>query len=329
MAIELGENASPDDFIETSAGAGDAGKVPKLNASGQLDQSFHKKPIRRTYTYGPPLGASNSQFDITRPGTPNANTTRYTWDGNGTDPGINSTTFPVGARVWIKINSAGNSGEFIVTASGANYFEITNASGTAESNKTLSDGFLRVFKDVTWTKPAGLSHAEIEVQAPGGGSRGSDTSTGTNITAGGGSGGYARRLMTAAELGSTETVQVGAGGLGSSASSDPDPATAGGTSAFGSHITCTGGSPSAGTQGVAGGTATGGDINIEGSRSQSVSSTSQLLGAGADSMLGKGGINVSNVPQTPPGYGGGAAGAADDAQGGDGAPGIIIVTEYY
>ncbi len=329
MAIEEGQTARASDFVETSAGAADAGKGVKLNGDGQLDQSFHKKPIRRVYAYGPELGASNTQFDITRPGTPNANTTRYTWDGNGTDPGINSTSFPVGARVWIKINSAGNSGEFVVTASGSNYFEITNASGTAETNQTLSDGFLRVFSSTTWTKPANLSHAEIEVQAPGGGSRGSDTSTGTNITAGGGSGGYARKLMAAADLGSTETVQVGAGGLGSSANSDPDPATAGGTSSFGSHITCTGGSASTGTGSANGGTASGGDINISGCRSLAVSTATQLLGAGADSMLGKGGVNISSVPQTPPGYGGGAAGAADDARGGDGAPGVVIVTEYY
>ena len=40
MAISTGSAASASDFVSTSAGAGDSGKVPKLNASGVLDKSF-------------------------------------------------------------------------------------------------------------------------------------------------------------------------------------------------------------------------------------------------------------------------------------------------
>lgn len=40
MAITNGQTADASDFISTSAGAGSSGKVPKLNASGFLDQSF-------------------------------------------------------------------------------------------------------------------------------------------------------------------------------------------------------------------------------------------------------------------------------------------------
>jgi hypothetical protein len=40
----------PGDLVATSAGAGDAGKGVKLNAAGQLDQTFTKSPIVRTYT---------------------------------------------------------------------------------------------------------------------------------------------------------------------------------------------------------------------------------------------------------------------------------------
>ena len=40
MAITAGQEGRASDFINISAGVGDAGKVPKLNASGRLDTSF-------------------------------------------------------------------------------------------------------------------------------------------------------------------------------------------------------------------------------------------------------------------------------------------------
>jgi len=40
MPISAGQNGVASDFINESAGSGDEGKVPKLNASGKLDQSF-------------------------------------------------------------------------------------------------------------------------------------------------------------------------------------------------------------------------------------------------------------------------------------------------
>jgi hypothetical protein len=40
MAITAGTDILASDFINTSAGAGDSGKAPKLNSSGKLDKSF-------------------------------------------------------------------------------------------------------------------------------------------------------------------------------------------------------------------------------------------------------------------------------------------------
>jgi hypothetical protein len=40
MGLLNGEAIGEGDFITTSAGAGDSGKAPKLNASGKLDPSF-------------------------------------------------------------------------------------------------------------------------------------------------------------------------------------------------------------------------------------------------------------------------------------------------
>jgi len=80
-------------------------------------------------------GLADSQFDVTLTG---GTTYRYTWDGTGTDPGITALTFPIGAivRVLITGMASGNEGTFTITGSGANYFEVTNASGVVEANKT-------------------------------------------------------------------------------------------------------------------------------------------------------------------------------------------------
>ena len=88
-----------------------------------------------------PAGGATTQFDITEPV---ADTIRYTWDTTGTDPVINATTAPVGSYVYINAQNfdAANNGVFVVTGVGANYFEVTNASGVAESNKTIGTGSL-------------------------------------------------------------------------------------------------------------------------------------------------------------------------------------------
>ncbi len=90
------------------------------------------------------VGDSTSQFDITNP---SGTTFRYTYDGTGTTPGITTSTFPIGATVEIAGQnfSAANNGTFLVTGSGSSYFEVTNASGVIESNKTLGTGYLAVY----------------------------------------------------------------------------------------------------------------------------------------------------------------------------------------
>lgn len=87
------------------------------------------------------IGNSTTQFDITNP---SGTTFRYTYDGTGTDPVISATTMPIGSFVLIAAENfaAANNGLFIVTGVGSNYFEVTNASGVVESNKTLGTGNL-------------------------------------------------------------------------------------------------------------------------------------------------------------------------------------------
>lgn len=94
------------------------------------------------------VGSSTTQFDITNP---SGTTFRYTFDGTGTDPGITSTTAPIGSYVYINAQNftTANNGLFVITGSGTNYFEITNASGVAENNKTIGTGAIYInFKNL-------------------------------------------------------------------------------------------------------------------------------------------------------------------------------------
>lgn len=90
------------------------------------------------------IGDSTTRFDITEPV---ADTIRYTYDGTGTNPSISATTFPIGALLTIDGENfnANNNGNFIVTGSGANYFEVLNPTGVAENDKTIGNGYISVY----------------------------------------------------------------------------------------------------------------------------------------------------------------------------------------
>lgn len=294
-------------------------------------------PTVRTYKYSS-VGDSTTQFDITNPA---GTTFRYTWDSTGTDPVINTATFPTNGKVSINIvnTNEANNGNFTITGSGSNYFEITNASGVAENNKTVGvNGFLYVFDGTSWTKPTGLKYVIAEVQAGGGGGGGETADN--SARGGGGGGGYSRKLIASSSLGSTETVTIGRGGKrGLNTGAD---GASGETSSFGSLISATGGSSCSSTTGGIGGVGSSGDINIYGdeggyAQSGSYTGTENALfgGEGGGSFLG------AKTQQNDTGegtkgylYGGGGSGAkapngGGNTYGGWGAPGIVIVTEYY
>ena len=153
----------------------------------------------------------------------------------------------------------------------------------------------------TWTKDAGLKYVIVEVIGGGGGGEG-DSATGGGS---GGEAGYSREMIVAASLGATETVTIGAAGVGSGATGTGE--TAGGTSSFGSHCQSTGGS-GGGTSGGAGGVGSGGDINGTGKSGD----FSDAENGGTFGRFGSGGQGAGT---SNPGLAGGA--------------GIVIVTEYY
>lgn len=188
----------------------------------------------------------------------------------------------------------------------------------------------------TWTKDAGLKYVVVEVVGGGGGGGFADAG---EAGSGGGGGGYARKLIAASSLGATETVTVGAAGSGG-VDTGPTNATAGGNSSFGAHCTANGGAagPNNTSTGGAGGSATGGDINISGGGGGSGATTDVVSGQGGNSVLGHTGagkINIDEAGSPGTGYGAGGSGGVDaggattGTNGGAGTAGIVIVTEYY
>jgi len=82
----------------------------------------------------PSMVNATTQWDVTNT---SGNTYRYTWDTTGTDPDVDG-NLDVGSRITTAGFAAANNGTFIVTLVAANYFEIVNASGSAESNRVAA-----------------------------------------------------------------------------------------------------------------------------------------------------------------------------------------------
>lgn len=218
----------------------------------------------------------------------------------------------------------------------------------------------------TYTPTSGMDYCIIEVQAPGGGGGGADGTGGTvdsvsvgHAGGGGGGGEYARGVFSAATVGGSQAVTIGA--VGTAGANTGGNGGTGGTTSVGALITAIGGSGGVGSgsddtsQGVyaggAGGTGgSGGSFRVPGgagfagfvaNRNPSAGSTQfvRVPGAGGSAVLGKGGQTTPNhsgavdVAGSAGGnYGGGGSGAIDDentgSAGGAGGAGFVIVTEF-
>lgn len=151
----------------------------------------------------------------------------------------------------------------------------------------------------TWTKPAtGGNFAKVEVWAGGGGAS-------TNVVGGGGA--YNSAIIPLADLPSTVSVSVGAGGVGNAF---------GGDSNFGSYVTAYGGSPGGGGGGV---NSRGHISNGSGGNPRPGVSSTTADGA-ANSVLGGGGAQTALSGSKLAGdsvYGGGGGSSAVGGVGGN------------
>ncbi len=189
--------------------------------------------------------------------------------------------------------------------------------------------------DTIWIKPPNLKYIIVEMVGAGGGGGGCYSYGG----GAGAAGGYSKKLITAQFLAQQEQVFVGLGGLGG----DPQfLGQDGGTSSFGVHCFATGGQGGRAqttiinaTEGSLGGTASGGDINLSGSGSGGAVGSGQSVYCGAASFFGGGastpglGSNGLNANGYGSGGSGGNCNGNFNRKGGNGADGVVIVTEYY
>lgn len=195
----------------------------------------------------------------------------------------------------------------------------------------------------TYTPTTGTFRAIIDIVSGGGAGGGAVATAGGQVSSGSGGGGgaYVRTFIASV---TSQSITVGAGGLGASgANGNP-----GGSTLFGGVITAFGGSgglvTGAGANVQINGGA-GGLVSIGGTVINSTgraggptwASTSQgMTGDGGSSLLGWGAISqtTSGVPGiAATGFGGGGSGAFNGASaaakvGGNGAGGLIIVYEF-
>ncbi len=187
-----------------------------------------------------------------------------------------------------------------------------------------------------WSRPDFVTTAVLEMVGGGGGGGGADD---LNMGAqGGGGGGYSRTVLDVTAL-SNFTISVGTGGAGGIA------AGGNGTNGVSTQVTTLSIVATAGSGGNAsgvnpfannGGLPTGGDINVEGGAGGKgnidAATTEAGSGYGGSTYFGGGPNGVQGVTGvTGITFGTGGSGGSDtgtDRAGGDGAPGIAIVTEY-
>ena len=198
----------------------------------------------------------------------------------------------------------------------------------------------------TYTPTAGCAGAIVECIAGGGAGGGSNGAPGGSgnfwISGGGAAGSYSRKFVTAAQIGASQAVTIGAGGT----STTTTAGTSGGNTSFGSLCTANGGAGGvtgfAGGAVAAGGAAGTGDVTVPGQSggpalAGSGTNAPAAAGWGGSGPYGAGGPALeyqiaTGVNAPGRGYGSGGSGScvspsSSSTAGGAGQPGLVIVTE--
>lgn len=197
----------------------------------------------------------------------------------------------------------------------------------------------------TYSPSVGMISCIIECVGGGGGGGGVNNANVSHCYGGGGggSGSYSRTLSTAAAIGASKAVTIGAAGAGGAAGANSGAA--GGTTSVGTICIANGGgggtyaSSSSTGPGGAGGSVGTGDLAAAGNSGGQgcyIQTTAVISnsGFGASSHFGGGGAATLQTNGVAAGnYGGGGSGGSvfqtvNTASGGNGSAGVVIVTEY-
>ncbi|QXZ17423.1 tail fiber protein [Pseudomonas sp. AO-1] len=205
----------------------------------------------------------------------------------------------------------------------------------------------------TYIPTPGMKKVRIRIVGGGGGSGGGSATTASQVAASGGgaAGSYAEALLTAADIGASQSVIVGLGGGGGTASGvNGNSGGTGGATSVGALLSAPGGLGSIFSIAVAttlyalyaggnpGASASGGNLlsmaGAPGNPGITVNG-STLAGHGGSGPLGSGGsgYGINSTIQPGTGYGGGAGGVAVGTSsaarnGAQGSGGVAIFEEY-
>lgn len=173
----------------------------------------------------------------------------------------------------------------------------------------------------SWTCPIGVRRACVE-GVGGGGSGGK--APGTGLGGGGAGGGYFKKVFSVTP-GTAYSYAIGA--AGATQTSAGTNGNDGGATTFTASVTCTGnggkGGISTPNTWAAGGTATNGDLNIQGGSGIASGTAPYSTFCGGTPFSS---MNISNDP-VGSGYGGGGGGATSSQNSQPGQPGVIVL-EY-
>jgi len=187
----------------------------------------------------------------------------------------------------------------------------------------------------TWNRPAGITRIIIELVGGGGAGGGIDNNRRIGV-AGGGGGGYAKKILDVSAI-SSLGITVGSGGSGNRAGDGDDGGDTEVKNGETTIVKATGGKGALKheSSGGAGGIGTEGDILIKGQGGGSIMKVLDASsGVGGSSCLGGGGEAKYGSSNGADGgqYGGGGSGSVqspdtnDSHSGGDGADGVVIIT---
>lgn len=192
----------------------------------------------------------------------------------------------------------------------------------------------------TYTPSTGMLYCIIECLGGGAAGGGVALSSTFGSAGGGGSGSYSKLVATAATIGSSQSVSIGAGGTAGTAGNNPGGNggdTSVGTLCIGKGGTGGGGSAAnARSGGGFGGVAGTGDLTGVGATGMAgLPLANGYGGRGGDTLWGSGGVETPSSSNgfAGLGYGAGGSGGFDLSSGGNrsggaGTPGIVFITEY-
>lgn len=224
----------------------------------------------------------------------------------------------------------------------------TSAAPTAKAFSVVNQVFTSTG---TYTPTSGMVYCQIIAIGGGGAGGGAAITDATHnsVGGGGGAGEYAVGIFSAATIGASQSVTIGAAGTGSAGATG---GSGGNTSVGSTLISANGGvggttgsgtaaAPAVGGGGLGGGSGLNGDYRTSGANGvwgvELAVLNYVISGQGANSVLGAGGSPValtSAAGNAGAGYGAGGGGGANQASqaaavaGGNGTKGVVIIQEY-